>query len=435
MTRIQRLIVFDTLQVLLLTLVGTTLIMTLGGGVKEALRKDLPLGLVASMFPFFLPEILRLTIPASMLFAICTVYSRLSASEELTAVKSLGINPWRVITPVIVLAYLLSLLTFGLYEACAIWSRPHLQRVAVQNIHRVVLKAVQAHGVFKASQITVMAQGVRDGRLVKPTIEIANGVGQLPTSLLAEEASLEPVAETGRIRLRLYRVEAVVPGKVNASLGDEIVQEFAIEPEQDRSWHKRSPAEIPLRMIADQIQYERHRLGQLRQEAQRAVEPPIRRVDFHTGHASSADRVVRAAHRTIEKWDDRYSDQVSLALNTVGVELPRDGWNAATVEAEIREHTKRLYRLQAEPQRRLSNGFATVAFCLIGIPVAIRRRSTDNMSVFFTCFVPVALIYYPLLVAGEEAARGGWFPSLAVWLAPLVLVLWGALLLKNQLQH
>jgi lipopolysaccharide export system permease protein len=64
----------------------------------------------------------------------------------------------------------------------------------------------------------------------------------------------------------------------------------------------------------------------------------------------------------------------------------------------------------------------------------MRWRSADTMSVFILCFLPILLLYYPLLVVGENLARKGTMPQLSVWLADAVLLLAGAWLLKRRLR-
>jgi lipopolysaccharide export system permease protein len=96
---------------------------------------------------------------------------------------------------------------------------------------------------------------------------------------------------------------------------------------------------------------------------------------------------------------------------------------------------ERFHRLLAEPSRRLSNGLGCLCFALVGIPVALLRRSGDVMSVFFLCFLPILLLYYPLLVLGESLARQGHFPQYSVWLADAVLCVIGLGLLHRSMRH
>ena len=60
-----------------------------------------------------------------------------------------------------------------------------------------------------------------------------------------------------------------------------------------------------------------------------------------------------------------------------------------------------------EPQRRWANGLSCLCFVLIGAPMAILMRNADFLTSFFVCFVPILLMYYPLMIVGVDQAKLG----------------------------
>ena len=74
-----------------------------------------------------------------------------------------------------------------------------------------------------------------------------------------------------------------------------------------------------------------------------------------------------------------------------------------------------LYRLLTEPHRRWSAGFSCLCFAWVGIPVAIRLRNRDFLTSFFLCFLPILIVYYPLLMFGIHLTKAGTFPPCSVW--------------------
>ena len=90
-------------------------------------------------------------------------------------------------------------------------------------------------------------------------------------------------------------------------------------------------------------------------------------------------------------------------------------------EKEIENAKTRLYRLHTEPWRRWANGFSCLCFVLVGIPVSIRMRFSEFIASFFICFLPILLVYYPLLAVSVDKAKDGLFPPQAVWLGNIVL--------------
>ncbi len=375
MSKIQRYVIIDILRVLLAVLVATSVIFTLVAGVREGVRKGLPPNVVLQALPYMLPEMLRLTIPASLLFAICTVFGRMAASEEITALKSLGINPLRIVMPVLVVAYVLSLVTFWLYDTCAVWSRPGMYRLIVACVDDLAYSAVRKHGVFKLGNVSVTSREVRGRTLIEPHVEVTQSTGSRSTILTAQQAELEAIGSTGLLRIRSFDTHIESPGNASIALPDVFTHELGVRSLEEQSENYRSPAQIRMAFLPRQIQREQDKIALLSQ-------------------ASATEASESTVH-------------------------------------ELKRRRARLYRLQAEAQRRLANGFAVFAFAVIGVPISIRQRSADNMSVFFTCFVPIALIYYPLLAAGEEIARRGVWPPLSVWLASVVLTMVGAILMHK----
>ena len=55
-------------------------------------------------------------------------------------------------------------------------------------------------------------------------------------------------------------------------------------------------------------------------------------------------------------------------------------------------------------------------FVLLGAPVGILFARRDFLSAFITCFVPIILIYYPLMLLGMNLGKEG---LLEPWLALL----------------
>ena len=91
----------------------------------------------------------------------------------------------------------------------------------------------------------------------------------------------------------------------------------------------------------------------------------------------------------------------------------------------------RLHRLHTEPWRRWANGFSCLCFVMIGVPVAIWLRYSEFIASFFICFLPILLVYYPLLAVSVDQAKDGALPPQSVWLGNILLALAGIWLLRR----
>lgn len=94
-----RYVVWEVLKLFLAGLIVLTLLVTVGMGVKEGLAKGLPPAVMLRTMPFMVPEMLGITLPVAMLYAVCTVFGRMAGTNEIVALKSLGINPMAAIFP------------------------------------------------------------------------------------------------------------------------------------------------------------------------------------------------------------------------------------------------------------------------------------------------------------------------------------------------
>jgi len=98
-------------------------------------------------------------------------------------------------------------------------------------------------------------------------------------------------------------------------------------------------------------------------------------------------------------------------------------------------HRLRYYRLVTEAPRRRSNGFSCMLFALMGMAVALNLRLSDNVTIFFLCFMPILLVYYPLMVVGEYVSTKGILPADAVWLPNAVMAVIGIVLLQRVMRY
>jgi lipopolysaccharide export system permease protein len=108
-------------------------------------------------------------------------------------------------------------------------------------------------------------------------------------------------------------------------------------------------------------------------------------------------------------------------------------WNARRKERQNLYNY--LHRLYTEPHRRWSAGFSCLCFVWVGAPMAIWLRNRDFLTTFFLCFVPILLVYYPLLVYGVDGAKNGTIPAFSVWAGNAILLVWGAYLLRKVLRY
>src|SRR5438046_10745109 len=106
-------ILWELAKVFVLSLVGITGILLMGGIIAEASQQGLGPAQILAAIPLLIPSTLPYTIPATTLFATCVVYGRLAADNEILAIKSAGVNIIQVVKPGIILGLVMSAVPMG----------------------------------------------------------------------------------------------------------------------------------------------------------------------------------------------------------------------------------------------------------------------------------------------------------------------------------
>lgn len=364
----------------LFALAGLTSLITLVLVVQKALLSGLGLSQIVALLPYGALASLRFSVPGTVLFATCLVFGRLSAHNELTAIKSLGISPMAVLAPVYVFAFLLSLLMVWLNDLAASWGELQMRRVVISSLEGIVYGMLEAGGAYRAPRFSIVVQGVRGRTLIHPTIKYVGPDGKEIT-VSAETAELRgnPAENTMKVLCRNTGVE---------------VSEFLLTDPRESS------IEIPLPDLS------------------RKDQPDVRISNLAMWEIP---RRLARTDQEIAETRQTMAASVVLGLATGDLELVA-GETWSTAKSRLADLTSRRARLVSEPHRRWANGFSCLAFVVVGAAAAIRLRNADVISSFFACFLPILLIYYPLLLYGSDQAKGGNFPPSIVWLGNVVLL-------------
>lgn len=132
---------YITTELLLPFLFGVGLFTSLGlsiGTLFELIRRvtesGLPLTVAGKILLLRLPGFIALAFPMSMLLATLMAYSRLSSDTEIIALKSIGINVYRLVVPAIILSLVVTALTFFINDVVT----PSANREATLTLQRAL---------------------------------------------------------------------------------------------------------------------------------------------------------------------------------------------------------------------------------------------------------------------------------------------------------
>jgi len=391
--RFTRYILTDILQLFSVALIGMTSVIMLGLIVQRLVTAGVSFSALTQLLPYTSIISLQFAVPATMLFAVCTIYGRISADNEITAVKSIGVSPWRVIYPTLIFAFLMSPIAVWINDTAVSWGIPGIQKVGLHSLEEIVYTALRTNRSFVSEQgLTIHVHDVQGRWLMYPTISIYGDAISEPQRISAEKARLQfkPEKESLTLELINWKSDNGAKWKLNGG-PDKILIDLPLSKAAKRGTGERTASLVALRDI-----------GTCREEIQTEL-------DRRHSKLLTRSSISLVSGKTKLLYE-------SLAYEHRGV----------VADGELR-----IKRLNAEPYRRWAQGFSCFFFVWMGIPLAIIRKSADYTATFAICFLPILLIYYPLFMLGVEKSKGGvWHPA-SPWIANVVLFLLGAWMMRR----
>jgi lipopolysaccharide export system permease protein len=387
--RFNRYILWEIAKLFTIALVAFTAIIMLGGLAQQLMLEGLGPMAVLDLMPYLLPIGLQFGLPPTLLFAVCSVYGRISADNEVIAIKAAGVHPMRIMTPTLILAFLLSLLAVWLNDIAFSWGAPGINRVVLLSLEEIVYGYLSKQGTYETTNgFSIHVHGVGpDGReLISPTLSfLPQGDGE-PLRITARTGRLGMNPASEMLKITLVDSQVKTGDADFISVPGEFVQDIPLAQAARKGKVAGQPSEYPMRLIGHEVRKQRDR---------------------------------------IEKTQELIGTRTALGLLSGRYDWLDDEATDKSLN-EIYAGRVRLHKLQAEPARRWASGFACFFFVWVGVPLSIWFRSADYWTSFGICFLPILLVYYPFFVYGMDRAKDGSWPSFSVWLGNLVMLGVGA---------
>ncbi len=392
--------VFQAFALSLLTLTAVIVLFTI---IAKAAELGATPGDVARLVPLVVPGTLPYTIPVALLFAVSVVYGRIAADNEVVAVKAAGLGAMTVLWP----ALWLGLVTAG---ALLVLSRdfiPRANRAAKEAVFRNLEDAFykllkkEREWPNKDWPFFIRVKDVRDKTLIGAYFMHRATNPKAPNTydliIYAEEATIR--FDTERGMAHVYLVNSEIQG---AAHQPDVV---LVNREHLEMPFNRGKGMLPL--------------------------VPVQEL-------TATELVARQADRRRLIAQERRRQAGAAALWIASGRLGLVSWpaiRAASIDYDY--WSQDLNKLETEKHTRIALAGGAFFFVLLGAPVGILFARRDFLSAFISCFVPIILIYYPLMLLGMNLGKEG---LLEPWLALLsgnavLAVLAGFFALPPVLRH
>ena len=264
MDRITRYIATELALVFVISVSIMTMLMVMIFLIQEGTRENLTLVTIAELIPYTIPTALSFAIPGTCLFATCVVYGRMSAMNEIIAVKAQGVPPSRLIWPGIVIAFLLSLCTLYLNDLAVSWGKRGVYDVILNASAKTIYSVLSAEGSFSKDRMTIVVDRVEGDELIDAHFEV-NG----------EPAKTQIQATRARIHVDQDQSSLVLQAEdPRIQLGDGTTFsqpgwrdfEIPLGNVTKREGPGRNPSSLPLRIMHSELQSQHKLLQQMQQK-------------------------------------------------------------------------------------------------------------------------------------------------------------------------
>lgn len=199
----------STLTTSIFGVVVLSLVLVLGNLFKEILdlliNHDVPMKYVLLFMFYVLPFSFTFTIPWGFLTALLLIFGRMSADNELIALKANGVSIPRVCVTVFVLAVILSGVCLWINTSVAPWAEQQMGRMIFQIATSNPMSMFSADEVVDQFPDRRVYIGGKDGEKLKNIIVFElDERSNLTQVVHAHEGRLTPDPENQRLLLRLF---------------------------------------------------------------------------------------------------------------------------------------------------------------------------------------------------------------------------------------
>ncbi len=366
----------QVLATLLMAVTVVTFVLLLGNILREilmlVLNRQAPASVVAQAVGLLIPFVWAFALPIGMLTATLLLFGRLSADQELTAIRASGVSLLSLVSPILLLSLAL----------CALSALVNMEiaprcRVAYTNLLfnlRAEFSNVQLpEGRFIKDFPGVIFYTARNRNRNLEDVMIYQLQGEVRT-VHAPRGRVELDVPNKRINLYLYDARSVSFASGQIAQGNLVIQLDLTSP-------RKGPREPKI----DDMTFNQLR-GKLRELEQRFNLPvPLRNLTIEQ---------LQARQR---EWEKQRADWTS--------------------------------RVRFQIHRQVAFSFACFGFTLVGIPLGIRVHRRETSVGIAVALVLVAVYFSFILVGQSLDKRPEFAPHLIVWLPNFIFQAVGAVLL------
>jgi lipopolysaccharide export system permease protein len=402
------------------------------------LNKGLDFVIIFEFFVLNLAWIITLAVPMGVLMSCLMAFGRISADNEITALKSNGISLYHIIYPVIIIA---TGITFCLmwYENNVLPDANHRLKLLSRDItiKRPTLNLEAGYLYQDIPNISIIVDHLieKEGEsLVKNILIHDLSDPDMNRSIFANNGRIIIDKETGILHIILNTVEL---HEVNINLLDQYnrseFQKYIMNipvPDmvmQRKNSGHRGDRELNIQMMDLEINKTENLIQNKKDELLNFINMQINRNFILESHSPYTIKLNNLTSQTNNTQNESlyYMTNLESQIQINKKILTR----IKSYASDVRKYTIAKNKLQVEIYKKYSIPFACIIFVLIGAPLGI-MTNRGNLAVSGGISLVLFIIYWIFLIAGEELAdRAIFSPAIAMWLANVIVGSFGIYLI------
>ena len=389
---IHRMILIELVKVFIMALIALTGIILLAGIISEAMKNGFGPAQILAIIPLLLPSLIPYTVPTTTLFATCIVYGRLSADNEIIALKAAGTHIVHVIWPAALLGIVTAAITMAMFFDVIPYTGYLLRNRVISDVEELLYMMLRRDGHIKHPRLSVEidVSNVVGRRLQEAIFKRRSADGKtFDVIAYAKEAELRVDTAHKQILIEMWQCNIVQ-------------RDGGVAFVENKIW----PVDLPPDFIGSSVKF--------------------RGMDMTWTELSEYyDKAVMEKNQV----DERVRLQmIQSSLNpNANNQNALPPWRTSSATATSKS-------APSKPNGACGRRWRSAAFASRWSAARSASGSARAItpSAFITCFLPIVIIYYPLMFCMYDMSRAGKIPPwLGIFNADLMMLIAGAILFRR----
>ena len=384
--------------------------------------------------------IIALSVPMSLLISSVMTFGRMAQQNEITALKSAGVNLYNIIKPAILFGSLVGI-GLCLFNNFILPEMNYNARLLARDIYKKKPELSIEPGYFvdMIPQYTMIVKEM-DGKDFKDVKIFSKNQKSEQTTIYANEGSLSSDGNMITIDLMdgeiheidlsdydYYRKIKFKTHQIMISM-DELMLNRTTES-------NRTDREMRIPQMIDEIERNKILISQIYER----IENVKKEIGITNLNANTLESIQEEIEKLKQKQIEISSSENELNDDSIISNLEDKQYilsltnNARQFKNEftlIENYEKTNNKFKVEIHKKFTLALACVLFTMVGAPLGILVRN-GGMTIASGLSIAFFLVYYILLIWGEQLAdRNLLNPGLGSWLPNIILFISGMVILK-----